>query len=321
MGLNAADSAVFVGEIRQHVKEIFNGQFAHGLEVIIPHPGGNFSHVSPQGVEIFRQVVAPAPPEFVQQNAAPVMTFHFDGIAEPAVNALHPAGDGLQHVFQKNVHGPAAAMVDDVAVGVAARLAHLVIMHGNHKKYQFPIPFGNVDGFQFRAPGPAKEHFLLKIRGDVHRRLRQHAGMLHFAHHGPAHVPGKARGKIAGEFAGAGDVVLIGNGLLLRVFAFNKGAAVRPAGAGGNVQQHPALFACPGGIIQNIIKFRGAEGNIMKPLLRVVRLYGIENLQFHAANARGLHIIQFPVDLRLFHAAAIPPPAGPAPGLGRRIFQ
>ena len=321
VGLNAADSAVGVGEVRQHVEEVLDGQLAHGLEVVIAHAGRDLAHVAPQGVDVLRQVVAPAAAEFVQQHAAPVVALHLDGIAEPAVHAGHAVGDGLHHVFEKAVHGPAAAVVDDAAVSIAAGLAHLIIVHGDDEEHQLPVALGDVDVFELRAPGPAEEHALLKAVGDVDHRLGQHPRMLHPAHHRRADGSGEAGGEVAGKIAGPGDVVLIGQRLLLGVLRVHKRAAVGPAGAGSHVHAHAALFAGPLRVGQNVVKLRRAEGNVVKARPRVVGLHGIQNLQLHAADARALHEVQLPVDLVLLHAAAVPPPARPVARLLGRMVQ
>ena len=317
MGLDPGDAAVFVGKFRQRIEEILNGQFRHGAEVVIAHMGRDLAHVAPEAVDVGPQVIAPPLPEFVQQDAGPVVSLHLDGVTEDAPDPRRPVQNGLHHLRKEAVSGPAAAVIDHQTLRVPGGFAHMIPVLGNDEEADLPVPLRNIDGDQLRAPGPAEQELGLEAVGDVHHRFRQHHAVFHPAHDGSTHSAGEAGGEVAGEAAGTADVELVGDRLLLGVGLLHGGTAVGPTGAGGEVADHPPRRTGLRSVAQDVVKFRGAVGDVPKSLFRIVGGDWVQDLKLNAAQTGLFHKVQFSGDLLFFHTAPVPPPAGHTPGFLR----
>ncbi len=87
------------------------------------------------------------------------------------------------------------------------------------------------------------------------------------------------------------------------------GAAVRPAGAEGDVDAEAELATFGLGVGDGVEHFGGEEGEIFDVLRGVVELLGVDEGEFGAADAVGLHLGEFAEDFGLGDGGAEPPPA------------
>ena len=316
---------------------VFIDEFGEGLAPVVPYLVGGGCATGDEFGKMREEIVAAALLKFGGEVGSPVGSVGFEGVGEDGVGWGVAEGfdEWFAYFFEMSGYGLMAERIEDVAFGsYCGSLDLLFGVAGDEEEGDARfVGWGNVaaggwDGF-CRGGIPSDLGWGVAILDDDVRRGRGAADVAV----GEATVLRCADGKQVGDGGGDDGVAFFKGGrngdesmrcdgnfdgakAACGFCECGGGAAVRPAAAESDVDAETEFASFVLGEVDGVEHGGREEGKVDEILCRVVEDLRVDEGEFGATDAVGLHLLELAEDLGFFHCRAEPPPTDHGFGVG-----